>query len=348
MSILAAPLIAALLTGAPEPLTNGALAGRVLDASNAPVAGAEVVLLDGATGYPMSRGTDRSVFALTAAGEGDPLDDWWAAVTDNDGAFVFDGVPAGSYRLVAHSWGGADRPADFDPKKDDAGVLGPALAVDLRGVAMADVRAGESTAVEIKPMGDRVFVYHRGAGNDDWYLVVSTAPPAADPVVGFLGWRGAFCANAIGAIRMDDGQAIVRGLPATHVHWAIFANGSSPCFGAGSFRGNLRRVHATDEMLVGGWSDARKEPPERLRPLVDEVRALMESHGRDHVQKRVITGREEAFGRTRTAKGGMFAQMFSAVDVLGPLDRRVSLVDGGTEHTVADLFAAQAYAMLAR
>ncbi|MEM9381509.1 MAG: hypothetical protein AAGB93_16260, partial [Planctomycetota bacterium] len=139
-----------------------------------------------------------------------------------------------------------------------------------------------------------------------------------------------------------------RGLPAKDVHWAIFANDSSPCFGAGRFSGHARRVHVSDENLVGGWSDARKAPPERLRSLVDEVRGLAQTHGADYFEQRLIAGREEVFERSRGGEGGMFARLFSAVDVLGPLDRRLSLVDGGPEHTVADLLAARAYAGLAR
>jgi hypothetical protein len=47
-------------------------------------------------------------------------------------------------------------------------------------------------------------------------------------------------------------------------------------------------------------------------------------------------------------RGNMLGTMFAMADVLGPLDRKVPLEEGGTEYRLGDLLAADGYVRLGR
>ncbi len=350
MNVLALALLqTAASVGAPP--ATGAITGVVIDATGAPVQGAEVVLTAAATGYPMRRGSSDSVFAPSKSKGGNSLTDWWTSTTTAEGTFRFADVAPGEYGLVAQSW----RPRDNEPLDPSDGTgepaeplaMRPAKAVDLRGTASVVVEAGTTTEAELRSQGDSEFTYERGASNDDWYLVMSLSPPSADPILGFVGWRGAFARDAIAFVRLDAGRAVIRGLPPTEIHYAVFANDSHPCFAASRFDGALKQTKTRGPRLIGGWSDGRHDPPERLVPLVATVRELHKTEGRGAVLSRLAVGREAAWAQVSESRGPSIIAALSQVDALGPLTRQVALGDGQPKHAVADLLAADAYARLA-
>ena len=308
---------------------KGSVRGRVLDERGRPVPHALVVVCTARGGIPLAAERNLEERRLS--------DDWWTASTAADGTFRFQEVPAGRYRLVAQSW------PTPEPPTDPHAVNG--LTVHLRGVAEGvEVPGAAAEAVEIRPLGDATFVYARGASNDGWYLFLSTAPPAADPVLGFLGWRGAFLENAIGYARMPAGQVIVHGLPPGRVAYTLFANDSRPGFGAGGFGARDGRLVVHDTNVVAGWSDGIHDPPTHLEGLCEEVRVWLERDGPKAVEDFLVRGREERWA-ARERRG--FHASFAAVDVLGPLEREVVL-ESGTRATVAELLAAVAYSRLRR
>ena len=96
IAILATPLWAG----------TGAITGRVVDADQKPVAGAYLFIFEQNTGVPLTRTKKRFTDAL----RGIDVKELWRVKTDANGAFSFDGVPTGIYRLVAQSWrGGAKK-----------------------------------------------------------------------------------------------------------------------------------------------------------------------------------------------------------------------------------------------
>ncbi len=319
----------------------GDIGGTLVDAEGQPVPSALILLCEADSGIPVAKETGRRFTMEGEDGKRAQYDDWWSAPTDDSGAFRFTGVRAGEYRLVAESF----------PDAQKAGLpLGGALdkhglSVRLRGEANGvEVKANATTTVRLAPLGEGSFVYNRGSSNDDWYLFLSRGAPAADPVLGPLGWRGPFLTQGIGWVRLKGGETVVHGLPTGKVHYVIFANDSSPCFGAGSFTTRREEAVTHDTNLVGGWSDAIHDPPERLRALTDEVSVLMKDGGNSAIEAVLVKGREEEWNATEHRSG--FGRLFDVATMLGPLDRAVQL-PSGTTTTVADLLAASAYVRLA-
>lgn len=308
----------------PPGIGSEVLQGRVLDWQDRPVAGAAVVICDGSSGVPLNKETFRPI------SEGFPQGDPMAvafAVTDQGGRFQA-GVPAGSYRLVAQSWGGA------------AAIKGPleenGEEIRLHGVAQ-DVRPGLD--VEIRPLGTGVLVLDQDMPNDDTLLVVSTSPTRADPVLGFAGWGGAFMQGMIGGNRMPGGRTTVSGLPEGTVYLAMFAPDNAPAWAAGQARiESGKRTVLQAIPFVGSWSNARHDPPEELRPLVDRVKALS-----DEQKREVLAGIE-----TRMIPGGLKAGPTGLWQISGPnLQSEISLPDGGAAQ-VRDVLAAFQYLQLQR
>lgn len=332
-------LLACLLQDpAPNALESGDVRGAVLDARGAPVEHALVVACDASSGLPLGAGAAHA----PVGGPSQDVFDWWCARTDATGAFHFADAPVGELRLVAQSFPDLEEQGRAPERALD--VQG--LAVHLRGIAEhVAVTAGGTTQVELRPLGDASFVYHRGAGNDDWYMVLSAAPPGADPVLGPAGWDADFRRGALGWVRMKHGHTLVRGLPAGIVHFTIFANDSNPCFGAGAFRARSQEIAVSDENLVGGWSDARHDPPERLRALTEQVARFFDESGREAFERLLDQGVATPEGAPPSK--GPYARLFAGIERVGPLTRELELPWGGTA-TVADVLAAAAYAHLSR
>lgn len=273
-------------------------------------------------------------FLRTDPETGQRVDEAWQFVrTDEHGGFRVEGLAAGTYRLIAQTWSEVVHP------EEPLGKNG--LTVHLRGVA-DEVVVPRDDGVVMRPLGDGTLVYNRGAANDDWYLFLSTSAPVADPVLGPLGMRGPFLERGIGFIRMRGGEAIVRGLPEREVSMFLFANDSRPGFGSATFRARSDAIVVRDDNVVTSWSDARHDPPERLASLTAAVRMYFEEGegGFRKMETLLAAGREEVWEARKRQSG--YVGMFEYVDLLGPLDRAVSLPWGGSA-TVGDLMAASAY-----
>lgn len=247
-------------------VATGTVIGRVLDSEDAPVADACVVLCDKATGIPLVPKTFRTISDEMLAGRSSM--DIAFAVTDQSGQFHFDQLPVGEYRLVAQSWlgvGAIEKLFDVHGKE-----------IVLRGAAdNVRVRANSSTEVVLRPLGTGTLRIDEDAPNDEMLLVISTAPVRADPILGFVGWGGGFMQHMIGGNRMPRGETVVRGLPEGTVHLTVFASDSSPGWGASTAEIKPNETTVTYVPIVAGWSDARHDPPGRLKSLFDEVKTLI-------------------------------------------------------------------------
>ena len=121
---------------------NGRLSGRVvLDGANTPIAGARVILM------PSARPT------------GGPFRMPPAAITDSNGQFTFDSIPAGEYRIDAQRTGYASPRPDFGPPQAIQIVAGQAVTIELRlkkGAVIAGRVLDESGAplsdIRVMPM----------------------------------------------------------------------------------------------------------------------------------------------------------------------------------------------------
>ena len=263
-------------SGPDEPPARGSLSGSVLDAEDAAVVGAAVVLCDSETGIPLSAKTYRTLADTILAGAS-PMDVAFA-LTDKRGEFTFEKIPLGRYALLAQSWPGKDS------VKGIFEVNGP--EVELRGVARdLEVTAESTPRVELRPLGTGVLHVDEDAGNDEAFLVIATASPRADPILGFVGWGGQFAKNIIGGNRMPRGLTEIRGLPEGTVHAVVFANDDSPGWGAGEAEIRAGVTTVTYVPIVAGWADGHHDPPRRLETLVEEVKSLdslpgiLKSHG---------------------------------------------------------------------
>ncbi|MHC4402993.1 MAG: hypothetical protein ACYTG0_25305, partial [Planctomycetota bacterium] len=190
----------------------GRIAGRVVGADGAAVAGACVVVCDRHSGVPLGRETLRPF--TEGFPKGAETTDLAFAVTDDEGRFSLEGLAAGRYRLVGQSW------------REVAAVEGllevNGKVIDLHGVA-DDVQVPSKAAesVVLRPLGTGVLRIDEDSGNNETLLLVSTAPPRADPILGFAGWGGPFVQNMIGGNRMPYGETTLHGLPEGKVYLAV-------------------------------------------------------------------------------------------------------------------------------
>lgn len=121
---------------------NGRLSGRVvLDGANTPIAGARVMLM------PAARPT------------GGPFRIPPPAITDSNGQFAFDSIPAGEYRIDVQRTGYASPRPDFGPPQAIQIGAGQAVTVELRlkkGAVIAGRVLDESGAplpdIRVMPM----------------------------------------------------------------------------------------------------------------------------------------------------------------------------------------------------
>ena len=121
---------------------NGRLSGRVvLDGANTPIAGARVMLM------PSARPT------------GGPFRMPPAAITDSNGQFTFDSIPAGEYRIDAQRTGYAPPRPDFGPPQAIQIAAGQSVTIELRlkkGAVIAGRVLDESGAplsdIRVMPM----------------------------------------------------------------------------------------------------------------------------------------------------------------------------------------------------
>ena len=184
----------------------------------------------------------------------------WYVVTIGRGDFKFENVPAGSYRLIAHAWSGTD---GLPEMKDTSETI------FLHGVTEGvGVRADETTRTVLSPLGNGrlTLVTDPPAGGS--FLLLSTAPPFGDPVLGPPGWGADFFRHVIGATHMSVSRATFIGLPDDCAIYAgLLAYDNSPGVGGGKFHVGESAEGRID--VYAGWSDGKFEPPAKLLPVVE-------------------------------------------------------------------------------
>lgn len=303
------------------------IAGRVVDGEQRPVAGAHVILCDHRSGVPLHAATLAPFTqALGAGGQrGDPTA-LAEALTDADGRFTLEAPADRPLRLIAQRW-----PDEGSPAKRALDAHGQRL--ELWGIAAGVVAPADD--VVIAPLGDAALRVRIDAPNDDCLLVVSSAPLAADPILGFASWSGAFIPEMLAGSRIAGGELVVTGLPPGEVHLALFANDDRPGFGGASA---LLQAGAEVDVaipIVAGWTNGHREPPARLVPLVERMRGwddlCDDAILRDQVPRLVGPAPES---------------LPEAVSRLVPhLDREITLPDGSAV-PLKDWLAARGYLAL--
>jgi hypothetical protein len=254
----------------PQPLSVGGISGKVLDSGGRPVAGAAVLVQTQATGIPLERGSGLpAIYRGIRLGPGEYL----SVPTDADGRFVFEKIPVGSYRVVAQSW----------RNKTGVKALGEVEGeeIELRGVANdVVVTEGHTAEATLRPLGTGILRMDQHVPNDETFVILSTAPTGADPVLGFAGWTASFLRQAIGANRMPGGRTVVYGLPEGTVYLAMFAADDVPGFLDAKVQiqaGQTAILPFTP--FVAGWSDGRHDPPPELVPIYEEIKAMSRAEG---------------------------------------------------------------------
>lgn len=331
VAFLAALIIASGISSYGEPFDrnadSGAVSGYVLDAGDAPVVHAAVVLRDQASGVPVVNDTWRP-FTENFDGE-DDLKEIAHTFTDEKGHFEFRDVLAGLYNVTAQTWDDTTYPV--------SGILDAnSKRVTVRGRAdMIVVPSRAATDISIKPLGRGSAHLDLKVGNDDAYVLVSTSPPEADPILMFWSWGQGFIRNVVGCARMIKGDVILDGLPDGTLYFCVFANDNSPGFGSASATIRSGQTAEIPMEIVARWSDARHEPPEHLKPYVQNAmtgelssEALLAALGAD-----ALTQQPRHYGELLKA--------------IGPIDRKVAL-PSGERLTVGEIVAVLAYADLQR
>ncbi len=315
-----------LLGPAPEPPPTCRLAGRVLDGSGAPVAGACVYPCRQDTGSPLSKRLDQTFAEAFETGRMEMA----FRVTDAEGRFAFDGMPPGAYRFLAQSW------KDAESVESLLEVNG--TEVVLHGIAEnIEATPDSSPEITIRPLGTGTLQLDQQIGNDETLLVVSTAPPRADPILGFLGWGGPFLQKMICGNRMPRGKTIVHGLPEGTVYFTLFAADNVPGFGAAQAEIKAGKTTFGYASLVAGWSDGRHDPPPELADLLDEVKLLIQEDG-------LSIGKVLEDHGIRLKSEDM--ELWSGE--MGPLLAKEIQLPNGRKTTFADLMAVSKYLDLQR
>lgn len=308
------------------------IAGTVLDENGRGIPGVSVGLFDQATGQPIIAGTGQRLGEVLARSqEQDALRQWWVVVTDEAGQFAFEGVAAGTYRVVGQSW-------EPVPGEDDAegvvegdvwGRRGSVLR--LRGAANGVIiPSPEATLLTLRPFGTGSLSLEEKNGNGGWVAVLSTAPLAGDPALYLLAWDARFLSSAIATNHGPTHRPMTyHGLPDGEVHVAMFFYDNRPGSAAGTATIRADETATLRPHAIAGWSDGRKDPPPSLAPLTEKLTATQWQ------LEHLLGDLPDEVRRRRDFGSGV-------LQAWGPLDRRVQLPDGSTE-TVADLIAAATY-----
>lgn len=194
----------------------------------------------------------------------------------------------------------------------------------------------------------RTLVGKHSFPNDDSMLVISRAPPVADPpVFGLDSWGGEFSRNVIAVNpSMPDGETFVIGLPGATIYLEALQNDNFPSFysmAIESLPGGLLPVDMA--YYIRGAESIRDYPiPPRLRPVIEELQAMA------NPEKAVfeILGFDEdrAMSAVETVRKWRADESIRRAQNLAELGRplgRKLKTPGGLETTAADLLTAAEY-----
>lgn len=255
-----------LLMFAPIPVEGeefGIIEGQLLDDADQPlgVRNAFAFLCDAKTGFPLRADTKQ---VISRSGGFGPMNYWWSAKTDNDGRFTFDHVPPGKYRIVAQSWTGLD--AIPSMKAND-------VAVTLHGFAdNVTVETMVTSNCTVKALGSSVLQIQNQPNEGNAFLFVSLKPTLGEPILGPMLWGNDFTRNVVSAVHIKRGSQTFFGLPnnaEVHVMLLNYDNNA----GLGGVTVKTNRYTKATLPIYATWSNGYHEPPQRLKPLVEWVRA---------------------------------------------------------------------------
>jgi len=248
----------------PSLASAGEIGGRVLDSNQKPVVGASIMLCDQATGIPIDSDTLKPFQKGTNA-----FPHLSTALTDEQGRFRFHQVTNGTYRLVAQSW------RKTPSVRNLFAVNGK--EIHLRGVADSIlVPSPQALSVTIRPLGTASVTLKEHFSNNGGFLVISTKPLAADPILGFVSWQGPFLQHAIGANRMPGGLTYIHGLPEDRIHLSVFANDNNGGIGEGVIEAKAGEMVVAEYIpIICGWSNGRHDPPFELQATFEEMKGIV-------------------------------------------------------------------------
>lgn len=236
----------------------GVISGTVESVSGEPTSGAIVLITEAELGLPLS--SDGTTSPKFGRGNSYPL----SVQTGPAGKFALE-VPDGTYNLFAQSWQGTLLPMKGIPIGD---IKSFSDTVSAEGrVAEIAVPSKQALDVRLKPAGSGTVQLRFDSANDASLAVVSTAPPALDPVLGFAGWVGDFLDNAVAINRVPKGRTDFHNLPAGSIYIAVFANDNKPGFGVSHVELKDGQTTTVGMKLVADWSNGRKTPPAELAEL---------------------------------------------------------------------------------
>jgi hypothetical protein len=250
---------------------TGQIDGQLIDENGTPaeIGQAAVFLCDAATGYPILATTNKPLDLKS------PPKDWIFdvrhAVTDEHGAFAFDELPPGIYRLVAQSWAGAQgipwlaanrRPGPFGKTPSEVRLHGVAEQVEIAGDG--------TTRVNVRSLGNGSLAIVNDPEEANAFLFLSSRPPIGDPILGPLSWGDEFVNGLFAVTHMSEPHVTFMGLPSgQEIHASLLNYDNNPGFGGGSYRvGEARRVPLR---ILAGWSNGHCDPPARLLTLVEHL-----------------------------------------------------------------------------
>jgi hypothetical protein len=324
IAVLAITCSAAWAQPASDDQSDGhSISGRLTDANGQPrnVTGAVVFITDAETGYPLLATNHK------LPGQENGLtgpDGWLHAITNSEGQFSFSGIAPGAYRLAAQSWLGLSA---AQSRTDPDAILLLHGHSDIITVTETDV-----TGVSIKSLGTGVLSIQAVPDEGNAYLFVSTSPALAEPIVGPMFWGEDFTRNIAGVTHIKRGRQVIQGLPVGQdVHVMLLNYDNNP--GMGGVSVHMEPFTNATLPIYATWSNGYHQPPERLRKLVEWLRA----HKQD-VDELLTDGKPDEL---LTSRGSRDYERFRVwVSEHGDELRRVP---GVGEFPVLDIVAAENY-----
>ena len=316
-------------TSPPSP--EGTVVGVVVDGNDQPRAGVVVIMCSADTGIPIHAPTGVPVTRLmTETNDEKAMNEVLRVVTDADGRFVFRQSPPGRFRLVAQRRPKVEKSPDdlFEYATDEIELCGVVDDVEVPSSAARSLR--------ITPLGNVTLRIEQPEGSSSDLMILSRAPLAADPILGFASWSGDFLRRAIAVNRPQDAKTTFHGLPNDVVYLAHFANDNNPGFSGGAIDVRTAAPGPTGLPVIASWSNGHKTPPPRLEALVEELRAH-EGNPMIPVMSQVPTG---TFAPpARNDKFGLWSRLVPHLD----LELKTAK---GTKTTFADYVATMWYLRL--